>query len=271
MQPGSRTRPGLALLLVLLAPGATLSAQRLGSISGTVRAAQRGPFIEGARVVLLGTTFTTPTNSRGEFTFHGLTPGKYVIQASAIGFATLSAEVEVKSLEVLEVEFETDPEVARLPDVGVEERSNLPMDFARRKANGLGRYYTRAEIERRDARTFPDLLRTVPGFRIECSRYPCRVQVSRCPRGTQPAYFIDGVPAEADMALLMSTRDLEGVEVYSGPAETPPELERRTACGTIVLWTRRPPPAIRKDKKPKAPPDTAKAPPAKPDTVPRYF
>ena len=37
-----------------------------------------------------------------------------------------------------------------------------------------------------------------------------------------------------------STFQLEGVEVYSGPAETPAELSGFGAsCGAVALWTRR--------------------------------
>jgi hypothetical protein len=41
--------------------------------------------------------------------------------------------------------------------------------------------------------------------------------------------------------------------VYSGPSSTPPELERGSNCGAIVLWTRTPPPWVKKEKTPKKP------------------
>ena len=118
-----------ALLLgILLLPPAAHS-QRVGAITGTVRAANRGPALEGARVVLLGTTLMVSTSSSGEFAFHGLTPGKYVIQASAIGYTTLSSPVEVKALETLEIDFEPEPESAKLPELEVSGKPNLPAEF----------------------------------------------------------------------------------------------------------------------------------------------
>jgi hypothetical protein len=264
----SLARPGLALLFALLALSPAVSAQRLGSISGTVRAAGQGPFLEGARVVLVGTALLVSTSSKGEFAFHGLTPGRYVIQASAIGYATLSSPVDVKALETLEVEFETEPSTVRLPDVEVAVKPNLPADFARRSVSGGGRYYSRADIEKRAAATVGDLLRTVPGMRVDCRGPICRVQLMRAPRNCPPAFFLDGVPANAETVMLQPPRDLEGIEVYSGPAETPPELERLASCGAIALWTRMPPPWIRKDKKPKQEKkDTTKPPPPKLDTA----
>ena len=118
------------------------------------------------------------TNSRGEFSFSGLTPGKYIIQASAIGFTPLSSPIEVKPLETLEVEFEVDAESVRLPDIDVSEKPNLPADFLRRSQEGGGRYFMRAEIEKRDPRTVGDLLRAVAGMRVDCRGrgLPCRVR-----------------------------------------------------------------------------------------------
>jgi len=239
----------LSLIGVAVAVSAA-SAQRLGSITGTVRTSAKGPAIEGSRVALLGTTLITTTNARGEFALHGLTPGKYVIQASAIGYATLSASIEVKSLETLEIDFEVDPEAARLPDIAVEEPPNLPADFVRRRAEGGGRYFTRADIEKRNANSVAELLRTVPGMRIECRGVECRAMFSRSPRNCPPAYFMDGAPVHSSFVWLQSPRELDGVEVYSGPSETPPELNRYSSCGAIVLWTRTPPRAVKKEKKP---------------------
>lgn len=215
--------------------------------------AEKGVAIEGGRVALIGTEFFVITNKRGEFSFHGLTPGKYVIQASAIGFSTLSSPIEVKALETLEIEFESEPQAARLPDVEVAEAPNLPPEFARRAATGRGRYYSRTEIERRNPPTVADLLRTVPGMRVDCRGPICRAVLMRAPRNCPPSFWLDGIPADPVVVWLQPPRDLDGVEVYSGPAETPPELDRGSSCGAIALWTRQPPRRIPKEKKPKEP------------------
>jgi len=242
---------GLILLAGLPAPWSALSGQRLGSITGTVRSAAQGPLLEGARVVLVGTTLSAVTSRRGEFAFHGLTPGKYTVKASAIGYATLSTEVEVKPLETLEIEFQTDPESARLPDLTVAEKPNLPAEFVRRSESGGGRYISRADIERRPGITLGNLLRSFPGLRVDCRRYPCTIQQMRARRSCPMAYWIDGVPADPVLVMLQPASELDGVEVYSGLAETPPELYQPSTCGAIVLWSRTPPPGVKKEKKPK--------------------
>ncbi|HEU5219618.1 MAG TPA: carboxypeptidase regulatory-like domain-containing protein, partial [Gemmatimonadales bacterium] len=78
MRTRSLARPGLGLLTALLALCPPLDAQRLGSINGTVLTSTNRSGIEGARVVLIGTPFVMSTNARGEFTFNGLVPGKYI-------------------------------------------------------------------------------------------------------------------------------------------------------------------------------------------------
>lgn len=251
---GARSRFTLCALLFALSPG--LSAQRLGSITGTVKVSAQGPAIEGSRVFLIGTTLVSTTNAKGEFSFHGLVPGKYVIQASAIGYSSLSAPIEVKALETLELEFEVAPEAARLPDIEVEERANLPMDFARRLETGGGHYYTREQIAKRNAATTGDILRTTPGVRVNCRTGRCVIQMARAGRNCFPSFWLDGIPVDMNIMWQVPPRDLDGIEVYAGLSQVPPEFARGSTCGAVALWSRTPPRGPPKEKKVK--PDTTK-------------
>lgn len=253
-------RPGFAFCALVLAMPPVLSAQRLGSVTGTVKVAAQGASIEGSRVTLIGTRLVSITNARGEFSFHGLVPGKYVIQASAIGYSTLSSPIEVRSLETLEVEFEVDAEAARLPDIDVLEKPNLPADFLRRLGSGAGHYFTREQIVRRNAPTTGDLLRTVPGVRVNCRPGRCIVQMARSARNCFPSFWMDGLPVDMNIMWQVSPDDLDGIEVYSGLSQVPPELGRGSTCGAVALWSRTPPRAIPKEKKPKALTDSIKPP-----------
>lgn len=258
MAPGPFSRFVLGTLIALhpgaLAPEAR--AQQHGSISGTIRAAgDEGPMLEGARIVLLGTTFVANSNRLGEFSFHGIAPGKYTLQASAIGYAALSMPVEVRALQIVRVVFEATPEAAVLPDVEVTEPVRGTMDFLRRRTSGRGRYFTRAQIEKRNPATIADLMRMVPGLRVDCRGVVCRVTSLRGGRNCVPAYYMDGIPTDPAAVWMTPPRDLEGIEIYTGPSETPPELEHRASCGAIVLWTRLPPERVPKPR----PADTAGA------------
>jgi hypothetical protein len=266
MVPNPLFRVSVVCLIGLVSsgvPGRSLEAQQHGSISGTIRIGDRPNFtsVEGARVSLAGTSLFASTNRNGEFSFHGLAPGMYTVLASAIGFQAMTATVEVKALEMVQVAFEPDPVAVELPEVEVNQPVRGTPDFLRRRASGRGRYFTRIEIERRDPKAISDLIRMIPGLRLECRGIVCRVYSARGGRNCRMTYFMDGIPVDQSAVWTTPPRDLEGMEIYSGPSETPPELERRGSCGAIVLWTRLPPERQpRPEKPPPAPRDTVQVP-----------
>jgi hypothetical protein len=235
--------------------------QGLSVIKGVFRVNGSLRPIEGGRITLVGTQLAVTTDGKGEFEFPGLVPGRYVVRAAAIGFASVTSPVDLKHRQTVEMEFLTEAEAVNLPELTVEERSTHgPADWIRRKGEGRGRYITRADIERRQAATLPDVMRMLPGVRIECRNLQtCMVRMARAPRGCNPAFFMDGIPSTPAIAYLTPVQEVEGVEVYTGPAETPPELESAQArCGVVVIWTRSPPPRRPKEKreKPKTPIDS---------------
>ena len=244
-------RSALFLLPVALGAGVPLRAQSLGRISGSVRILETRTAIEGARVELVGTKHVAVTSTRGEFDLRDLEPGKYVIQAIAIGYAKLSSDIEVHPGEVLQVDFQAQPEAVKLPKLAVAEPPRLPPEFVRRSEEGGGRYMSRPDIERRPgAATVAELLRTFPGVRVNCRRIPCQVDFTRSTRGCPPAFFLDGMQTDAAAVLQQPAREVDGIEVYSGLAETPPELKGRNNCGAFSVWTRTPPDARKKPRKP---------------------
>jgi outer membrane receptor for ferrienterochelin and colicins len=249
------------MLTALLAAGAvSAGTERLGAqprsagIRGIVVTGTPRRPIQGARIRLVGTIHAVTTDASGIFAFADLDPGQYVIQAAAIGFTTMSSPLLLRERETLEVEFEALEEAVRLPELSVEEQANHgPADWIRRKSEGRGRYITRKAIEDRRAATIADALRIVPGVRIECrGAVVCAVRMARSPRGCGPGYFMDGIPTDPAALWLTPVTQIEGIEVYSGPSETPPELEGAgSRCGAIALWTRPPPPRRPREKKPK--------------------
>jgi len=217
---------------------------RKSEIRGTVvQAASRQPVL-GARVSLEGTTHSLLTDKKGRFKFPKVAAGQYVIRADVEGFPPATTTLRIARDERLEVEFQVgDNDAVTLPDLEVDAET-VPVspiaEFNRRATTGAGRYVTRDFIEKRAATSVMDLLRSVPGVRIECVQHSriCHLYIARHQR-CDPSYFVDGIPADPAVLWLMSPGDLEGVEIYSGAAETPPELEGvRSGCGAIAMWTR---------------------------------
>lgn len=217
---------------------------RKSEIRGTVvQTATLAPIL-GARVSLEGTPHSLLTDKKGRFKFPKVAAGQYVIRADVEGFPPATTTLRIARDERLEVEFQVgDNDAVTLPELAVDAETQpvSPVaEFNRRATTGAGRYVTRDFIEKRSAASVMDLLRSVPGVRIECPRNSriCHLYIARHQR-CDPAYFLDGIPTDSALLWLMSPGDLEGVEIYSGPAETPPELEGvRSGCGAIAMWTR---------------------------------
>src|SRR5262245_12888252 len=85
-------------LIILLSAALVTAQQARGSLRGLITD-ELGAAIVGANVTLTdasGVQKKTTTNGEGVYTFAGLTPGKYTLQAGAPGFATSEGkEVDV--------------------------------------------------------------------------------------------------------------------------------------------------------------------------------
>jgi len=233
--------------VVCLAGSSLASAQsKTASITGRVVTSSNGSAVPGARVFLLNLHKVVATDSVGRFAFPGLKPGTYRIEASLIGFSPLAALVTINEGERKDVEFRTDTLGQLLPTIFVEgepmpELVKPLTTFERRMAVGHGRFITREDIVRRNPMQLMDLIRFLPGVRSDCRGFSCQVRLNEDRSGCPPAIFVDD--QRTSIAVLETTppTDVEGVEVYRGPAETPPELNNETArCGgAIAVWTRR--------------------------------
>jgi hypothetical protein len=137
--------------------------------------------------------------------------------------------------------------------------------FFRRQRSGFGTFITREQIERMNAFHTHEILRMIPGVKVNSvSADPetARVTFTRCTGGrSNVVVFIDGerllpympisaaagrgVIAErrgqggqlAEMLSRISAPQIEMVEVYRGTAEIPGELNE-DACAVVFIWTR---------------------------------
>lgn len=239
-------RAVLALGLAVWSVSAGSAQDKKATISGRVVSAERGTPIPGVRVTLLNQRKSAKTDSIGRFAFGSLKPGTYHIEVALIGFMPLAAAVAVGENERKEIEFRTDSAGVLLPTIFVEGESQPDLirvltKFDRRMAIGVGRFITREQILQRNPMRLMDLIRMLPGVRTQCNGISCQVKLNHDPRGCGPAIYVDEV--RTSMAVLETTAptDVQGIEVFRGPAETPPELNNETArCGgAISIWTRR--------------------------------
>ncbi len=267
-----RYLPRVALMCSLgLAAACELGAQRRdGRVFGAVIDHSTGLPIVGVTVVSLhdGKAFTTDT--AGAFRFERLPVGIVRFLIRAPGFPQKGLVVALAEGERMEqrVELDSTP-AARVADVPtprsagdraqmlapvlVAEEASLGVryaNFERRRKTGAGQYVVRADIEKAGSNSLQDVVRTMRGVNLDCSMggSGCSIRMARAPMRCSPEYIVDD-NVNNTFGPTVPVRDIEALEVYTGPADVPGEYAGTNAgCGVIVIWTRVGPPRPKKRK-----------------------
>jgi TonB family protein len=212
-----------------------------------------GVRLAGAQVSIAGVRGRAETGDDGNFRMSGVPAGPQLLIARRIGYRPESVTVSVRSGVIAEVAVRMRPTPQQMTPVVVEGGAARPTGrlrgFNERRAQGLGHYFTAADIERRHPMLVTDLLRTLPGVRV--NRQTGQSVISFREQRCQPLVWIDGAPATAgpldpDM---FTPGSLAGIEVYMGVATIPAELtwmNGKSSCGVIALWTLVPEPTGRR-------------------------
>lgn len=236
----------LAAAVLLAGPSLARAQSKTAAITGRVVTSEDGQPIPGVKITLLNLRKSMGTDSLGRFAFNELKPGAYRVEASLIGYTPLSAVVTVNAGERKDIEFRTDSAGQLLPTIYVEgepqpDAMRVPTTFERRMAVGHGRFITREDILRRNPVRIMDMIRFLPGVRSDCRGFVCQLRLTRDRRDCGPAIFVDEQETSIQVLDITPPGDIHGIEIYRGPAETPPELNTDTArCGgAIAIWTRR--------------------------------
>jgi hypothetical protein len=124
----------------------------------------------------------------------------------------------------------------------------------RRRFNGGGTFIAEAELRKAGSRKLSDVLRVVPGMRVDCSPSECYVATSRQTKraviigsrcyadiyldGALVSNSSDPIASQHDVDRFV-VRDLAGVEFYAGPASMPAAYNKTgSSCGVLLLWSR---------------------------------
>jgi len=259
-------RPLLAALAALLFQAVAVDA--LGAqaatrfaITGNVRGADDAR-LAGALVELRAASSTagppaqqTSTDADGTFRFADVPSGAVELRVRRVGFRPETLQVEVPQVDGGAVIVPLARVAQPLQSVTVHATGRAAAltpfaAFERRRAAGLGRFVTRADIEKRHPQRTTDILRSVPGVILAPGDAGALVPQFRnatagprrdaCP----PFYWMDGTPLGAESLDLdaISPSAIEAIEVYSGIATVPAALRggvSNAACGVIAIWTRR--------------------------------
>lgn len=233
----------------------------LALASGTARA--QGSSLRGVVVDTVGVAIgnadigiaalrrLTRTDELGRFWLDKLAPGDVEVSIRRLGYEPQRVRVSIQAAttDSLHIVLVANAMLLAGVDVSAAEirlRRSIE-DFYRRRVHGTGQYITRDQIEGRLGGNPSDMLRNTPGVRLIRSanggyavRFP-NTSLSRF--DCAPLIWVDGQKAPGLEIDDIPLRDVEGIEVYNGPATTPMQFtagHSMTSCGTIVVWSRPP-------------------------------
>lgn len=241
----------LAIGIAALSSASESRGQGIGALNGVVLDSA-GMRIEGAEVHLLRSALVARTDSAGMFLL-AAPAGNAELHVRRLGYHPLAFAIAVIAGETqsLEIVLLVHPTVIDTVLVDAVATSPRMYDFEQRRVRGVGSFITRKDIEKRRPHVMSEMLRTVPGVRLDRSNtgrnsVDMTRNFDRRSRGICPVQlFVDGHPYRGyGFGLDNFTPDeVEAVEVYRSVSEIPPEYNYGSAsCGVIALWTRDPPP-----------------------------
>lgn len=248
-----------AIIMGTLAISARAAAQDplpVGVVSVSVRDSL-GESIAGAELTVDGTNVHGVTDERGEIRFTAVRGGPATVHVRRLGFqpASINVLVDERAPAASIVTLNRLPQ--RLAPIVVRGGTNYVgrmAGFYQRRDLGIGHFVSRERLERENPTHLTDIFRRLPGVQITSTRFIRNAVRFRGNGGAcWPLVWLDGAPlptAEFDIDFL-SPQSIEGIEVYSGISQIPPQFMGTRglgSCGVIVVWSRE---GERRQKKPK--------------------
>lgn len=207
-----------------------------------------GQPIPNARVELQNTGAATKTRSDGQFTLDSLPAGTQTLEVRQLGFAPIEVPVELSQSNPQNVTVKMNEYVPVLSTMRVtaqRERGLSDVGFADRKRSGMGYYLDSDQLKMRQTMQFSDMLRTVPGIRVQPGGNGTNVVTSsRDATGGCVMFYVDGSPWQqmepGDLDTYVRPEEVAALEVYNG-STTPPQFTQpgMGGCTTVVIWTER--------------------------------
>lgn len=249
----------LSIAATLLWP-VLLSAQTLrGTVTDSVAGAPLAGY--SVKVVNLGNKemVTVTTDSAGQFTVQNLAVARYELVIDAFDRTFRRGPFSMLRGETLHFDIRLAPAAVELATVtavaGTRSRKLELNGFYDRLVHSRPQYMLRDEIEKKNARTIPDLISHMKGLRIERTtrgadvlmRSGVAMGALRAGGTCRPAVFIDGAQVRAGgneapivyLDAMQSPENIEAIEVYAGIAQIPAQYSGASSgCGVILIWTR---------------------------------
>ena len=171
------------LSLVLLLP-VLIYAGTTGKLAGTIKDAQTREPLVGANVIIEGTNFGAATNIDGEYVILNISPGRYNVKFSFIGYETIIIQnVVIVVDQTTQLQMELNPQTIQVDEIVVTARTPLIQKDVTSSISVI----TREEIDALPVSTFTELLSLQAGVTGSGSNLHVRGG-----RSNEVAYMIDG-------------------------------------------------------------------------------
>lgn len=215
-----------------------------GRLTGTVLAADGGRPLAGAQVSVVGGQ-PTRAGASGEWTLTDAPSGTRVIEVRATGYYPVRRTVDIAD-EARPVNVTLSKFAVMLDTIRAVARPRARLAMAgfqeRRRASGMGRFYTEWDIEKRNLLDTSELFQYIPGVARDRGAdgedaISMRGAFGRC----APAVYLNGHRMDnlsaSDVDMLVRPQDIAALEVYTDAV--PPQFQAgMSGCGSIVFWTK---------------------------------
>jgi hypothetical protein len=239
------------------------------TLSGTVLTDTAGRPIGGADVSIRDLEQSVVTNELGMFRISDVPVGSHRVLVRHVGFSPIEVDLTLSAGRQPERKFLLARAIV-LDSVRVTATAmdRTMMSFEDHRRTGLGHFLTRADLQRVEDMPPSEILESLIGVRLVRGRgtqawvvssrgaqsinrtYPSGDAADRAAGARPSCYariYLDNTlvyRGRVDEPLFDISRihpdELEGIEYYSGPAQTPGEYSTLDAtCGVLVLWRRR--------------------------------
>ncbi len=162
-----------------------------GTLSGTITDAQTGEVLIGATVILEGTTTGAATNIDGRFNIKNIPPKTYNIQASYLGYQSLTRyNIVIRSEGNIDINFELEAENEILGEVLVTpnpfiKESTTPLSIQKLNQEEITSYPGGNNDIAKVVQTLPGVSGSVGGFRNDV--------IIRGGAPNENVYYLDGI------------------------------------------------------------------------------
>jgi carboxypeptidase family protein/TonB-dependent receptor-like protein len=213
-------------------------------LRGRILDGTSGRPVISAEVELLELGWTRLTGQDGRFRFGDVPARQLSLRIEALGYATTEVPLRAEAGIAHHVSVPIADAPIAVEGVTVTTRSRVSAwvlePAYERMSRGLGgQFLGPEELESKGPIPIADALQGMLSVEVPGSRFHRTISVRRC----APALYYDGVRVgrpgdDVSEFLAINSREMEIIEVYSGPATLPPEFAAGAMCA-VALWSRR--------------------------------